>query len=143
MVRLISVRIHNVALELAGRQFVLEHDVQLLEGSVLGLRESEPSPNQSRHTECEPKESSPAFQVELTRIDEHRLNDTSDGVRDIVGISRKHNGLGSKTGRGYFSGDTPSHRTDGEGEEQKPDDREGRLCVNGALSVGVFQSRDE
>jgi hypothetical protein len=90
----------------------LEHNIQLLICPSLHLRNSEPAPHQTRHTQPAKEEAQFAPQVRLVRVDEIRDGDSHDDADGSLNRGGYGDGLGAHASSAHLAEDSISYWSD-------------------------------
>lgn len=158
------VRVDVVVGELARRHLALEHDVHLLEGTVLRLWQAEEAPECGEQRQTAPEKglhenkSVPMNRIYRvwTRVEtyslslsipcsgghEVRLQNTTNDVGNVVRAAAQDDGLGSETGGANLSDDRVDDGADRHGVNAEPDDTEDRLDQAESVGLGLDAGQD-
>ena len=126
-------RINLIGFELPRRHFLSEKHIEILEGSSLGFRKAEESPDESQQSRAAPNEAGVSLQVPLSRVHEIWFQNSGDHTDEVVGVASKTNGFLTKTGRAHFGRKSPAELSNGKLEYECPGESE--HCLSHTDSV--------
>lgn len=92
--------------KLAGRNLVLEENVESTKGSTPSLRKTEERPDKAHETGTGPKETGLGTQVPAGGVEESWVEHVGQDEGDVVEVSREHDCLGAETSGTNLGDDT-------------------------------------
>lgn len=129
-------------LELSGWNTLLEQQVQLGEGSALGLWQLEPTPDGGEQSEATPEQTGLGLPVPGGRVQHVRHDDGDDDTGDVVEVSGQDNGLGSQLGRWNLGDQTVTDWADRQVVDEGENQKQGTDGPGGVLGGGEAETAD-
>jgi hypothetical protein len=107
-------RIGRLPRELARRNFMLEHQIQLRVREALGLRKAEVAPHDEKQCNASPEESTLGTPIPIVLSDHLRHDGVGDENDRVVGCAGQSDGFDAQAGGGDLGGEGVADWSEGE-----------------------------